>query len=218
MEVVTLQEDSPRQHPAVHGLHDQAQLCHHHAVVRRQQPLPPSARHGNQVWHHASHRRGQTDVSGDGVRLAPLLAVWSPWQSFDPFRAVFPVTFTQRTSSIEISSQTVSFYFESGPSGAALGVQFSPCHLPGIHCSVILNSARHFSPRGLDGEDRRLWFGHGESSVERLQTGGTAQWIHPVDGKHCSTSEGPCFCVSVNQGWLINSAWRTTWGFRAWWN
>lgn len=90
-----------------------------------------------------------------------------------------------------------------GPQAPHLGVQFSLCHLPGIHGSVILNSARYFSPRGLDGEDRRLWFGHGESSVERLQTGGTAQWIHPVDGKHCSTSEGPCFCVGVNQGRLI---------------
>lgn len=33
MEVLALQENPPRQHPAVHGLHDQAQLCHHHAVV-----------------------------------------------------------------------------------------------------------------------------------------------------------------------------------------
>lgn len=43
------QENPPRQHPAVHGLHDQAQLRHHHSVVRGQQPLPPSACHRDQV-------------------------------------------------------------------------------------------------------------------------------------------------------------------------
>lgn len=66
----SLQKDPPCQHPAVHGLHDQAQLCHHHTVVWRQQPVPPSACHRNQVWHYASHWCGQTDSTGHGVRLA----------------------------------------------------------------------------------------------------------------------------------------------------
>lgn len=55
--------------------------------------------------------------------------------------------------------------------------------------AVVLNAARYFSPRGLDGEDRRLWSGHGEVSVERLQTGGAAERIHPVDGKRSTRLE-----------------------------
>lgn len=70
------QENSPCQHPAVHGIHDQAQLRHHHAVVWGQQPLPPPPRVGNQVWHHEAHWRGPTDGAGHGVRTT---VTWTRW-------------------------------------------------------------------------------------------------------------------------------------------
>lgn len=75
-----------------------------------------------------------------------------------------------------------------------------------LYC-VLSRPARYLSPRGLDCEDRRLWLGHGEVSVERLSAGGAAQWLHPVDGE--SIKPKVLNNLNINNGklWPKHACW-----------
>lgn len=66
-----LQENPPREHPAVYGLHHQAPAGHRHPVVWRLQSLPPPAHHRDQVWDDQTDRHRPADCSGHGVSPPP---------------------------------------------------------------------------------------------------------------------------------------------------
>lgn len=82
--VLLCQEDPAREHPALHGLHDQGQPGHCHPVVWGQQPLQTPARAGDQVPDVPAHRHRAADGAGHGVSGAALGLQWPCLPSPNP--------------------------------------------------------------------------------------------------------------------------------------